>query len=113
MALLLDIVTFLCLAAGSVSMLIGAYGLLKMPDVFARMHAAGMVDTLGLGLIMIGLIIQAGITLITFKLFLIIVFVLYTSPAVTHALAHACLANGVKPMVNHSSKEGDDPSSTS
>ncbi|MEM9625652.1 MAG: monovalent cation/H(+) antiporter subunit G [Pseudomonadota bacterium] len=103
MAILLDIVTFVCLAAGVVSMLIGSYGLLKLPDMFARMHAAGMVDTLGLGLIMVGLIIQAGISLISFKLFLIIVFVLYTGPAVTHALAQAALSAGMKPMLH------DDP----
>lgn len=112
MALLWDIITFLCLVAGSVSMLIGGYGLLKLPDVFARMHAAGMVDTLGLALIMVGLMFQAGFTLITFKLFLIIVFVLYTSPVVTHALAHACLSNGVEPLLGRTSKKGDDPSST-
>lgn len=112
MALLFDIITFVCLVAGSASMLIGGYGLLKLTDVFARMHAAGMVDTLGLSLIVIGLMFQAGLTLVTFKLFLIIVFVLYTSPAVTHALAHACLSNGVEPLLDQTAKKGDDPSST-
>ena len=112
MAFLLDILTILLLLAGSVSMLIGGYGLHKLPDVFARMHAAGMVDTLGLGLIVVGLMLQAGLSLVTFKLFLIIVFVLYTSPVVTHALAHACLSNGVKPQLDHASENGDEPSST-
>ena len=112
MTIILDIITFFCLLAGSISMLIGGYGLLKMPDVFARMHAAGMVDTLGLGLIMVGLFFQAGLTLVTFKLFLIIAFMLYTSPVVTHALAHACLDNGVEPKLDHPSKDGDNPSST-
>ena len=100
MAILADIVTAVCLIAGVISMLIGSYGLLKLPDLFARMHAAGMVDTLGLGLIVIGLIIQAGFSLVSFKLFLIIVFVLYTGPAVTHALAQAALNAGVKPVLN-------------
>ncbi|MGI9498749.1 MAG: monovalent cation/H(+) antiporter subunit G [Geminicoccaceae bacterium] len=105
MAILADIVTFLCLAVGIVSMVIGSYGLLKLPDMFARMHAAGMVDTLGLGLIMIGLIIQAGFSLISFKLFLIIVFVLYTGPAVTHALAQAALNAGAKPVLHDDRQE--------
>ena len=100
MAVLVDIVTFLCLFAGIASMLIGSYGLLKLPDVFTRMHAAGMVDTLGLGLITIGLILQAGFSLVSFKLFLIIVFIYYTGPAVTHALAQAALSNGVKPRLD-------------
>lgn len=100
MAILVDIVTFLCLAVGIASMLIGSYGLLKLPDMFSRMHAAGMVDTLGLGLIMVGLIVQAGFSLISFKLFLIVVFVMYTGPAVTHALAQAALNAGMKPLLD-------------
>lgn len=109
MAILADIVTFFCLVGGIASMLIGSYGLLKLPDLFARMHAAGMVDTLGLGLIMVGLIIQAGFSLITFKLFLIIVFVLYTGPAVTHALAQAALNAGMRPLVDDDQQEGGAP----
>ena len=109
MAILLDIVTFFCLAGGVVTMLIGGYGVLKLPDVFARMHGAGMVDTLGLGLILIGLMLQAGFSLITFKLFLILVFVLYTSPAVTYALAQACLNSGVLPMAADRRKAEDRP----
>ncbi len=105
MAILADIVTFFCLVGGIASMLIGSYGLLKLPDLFARMHAAGMVDTLGLGLIIVGLILQAGISLVSFKLFLIIVFVLYTGPAVTHALAQAALNAGVKPKL-HDDEQG-------
>ena len=110
MGVLLDIITFLFLVAGSISMLIGGYGLLKMPDVFTRMHPAGMVDTLGLGLIMVGLMFQSGFSLITFKLFLIVVFVLYTSPAVTHALARACLHGGIRPLATERQARGDDPS---
>ena len=112
MSILADIVTFLFLIGGIVSMLIGSYGVLKLPDVFARMHAAGMVDTLGLGLIIIGLMFQGGFSLISFKLFLIIVFVLYTGPAVTHALAQAALNSGVEPMIAPREDQGDGQSST-
>ncbi|MEM7043540.1 MAG: monovalent cation/H(+) antiporter subunit G [Pseudomonadota bacterium] len=105
MAVIADIVTFLCLVGGIASMLIGSYGLLKLPDLFSRMHAAGMVDTLGLGLIVVGLIVQAGISLVSFKLFLIIVFVLYTGPAVTHALAQAALNAGVKPLLSDDERQ--------
>jgi len=105
MAILADIVTFFCLIGGIASMLVGSYGLLKLPDVFARMHAAGMVDTLGLGLIMVGLIVQGGFSLVSFKLFLVIVFVLYTGPAVTHALAQAALNAGVKPLLDDGARD--------
>ena len=98
MALLADIVSWICLFAGSVLALIGGLGLLRLPDVFARMHGAGMVDTLGLALIMLGLMFQAGFSLITVKLIMIIGFVVYTSPTTTHALARACLYAGVRPQ---------------
>ena len=75
MALLADIVSWTCLFAGSALALIGGLGLLRLPDVFARMHGAGMVDTLGLALILLGLMFQAGFTLITVKLILIMVFI--------------------------------------
>lgn len=105
MSILADIVTFFCLVGGIASMLIGGYGLLKLPDLFARMHAVGMIDTLGLGLIIVGLIIQAGFSLVSFKLFLVLAFVLYTGPAVTHALAQAALSAGVKPEVHQDDGE--------
>lgn len=105
MAILLDIVTFICLVVGVISMLIGSYGLLKLPDMFSRMHAAGMVDTLGLGLIMVGLIFQAGFSLISFKLLLIVVIIINTGPAVTHALAQAALSSGMKPVLHDDQRE--------
>ena len=104
MALLADIVSWTCLFAGS------ALALLRLPDVFARMHGAGMVDTLGLALILLGLMFQAGFTLITVKLILIMVFVLYTSPTTTHALARACLYGGVRPQADRKDPEGGDSS---
>jgi multicomponent Na+:H+ antiporter subunit G len=71
------------------------------------MHGAGMIDTLGLGGILAGLMIQAGFTLITVKLMMIVVFVLFTSPMTTHALARACLHGGVRPAARDRSADGD------
>jgi multicomponent Na+:H+ antiporter subunit G len=70
---------------------------MRLPDVFARCHGAGMVDTAGMGLILIGCMFQAGLSLVTVKLALIIVFILFTSPVTTHALARAAIHGGVKP----------------
>lgn len=97
MALLADIASWICFAVGGALLLIGAIGILRFPDVFARMHAAGIIDTMGMGLIMMGLMFQAGFTLLTVKLILIVVFILFTSPLTTHALARAALEGGVKP----------------
>ena len=117
MDILFDIITGIFLLAGSVLILIGGYGIIKLDDVFARMHSAGMIDTLGLTLIIVGLMFQGGFTLITFKLFLIIVFVVYTSPAVTHALARAAIAGGMAPRATQveltdRAKTGGEPSNS-
>ncbi len=106
MALVLDLVSWICILVGAAAALIGGLGLLRLPDVFARMHGAGMVDTLGLGAILVGLMIQAGFTLITIKLVMIVAFVFFTSPMTTHALARACLNGGVEPSARYQSMSG-------
>ena len=106
MALVLDLVSWICILVGAAAALIGGVGLLRLPDVFARMHGAGMIDTLGLGAILVGLMVQAGFTLVTVKLVLIGVFVLFTSPMTTHALARACLNAGVQPLARHKPADG-------
>jgi multicomponent Na+:H+ antiporter subunit G len=110
MALVLDLASWICILVGAAAALTGGLGLLRLPDVFARMHGAGMIDTLGLGAILLGLMIQAGLTLITVKLILIVLFVLYTSPVVTHALARACLNAGIEPQARRKPAHGDGPS---
>ncbi len=100
MALLADIASWACLIAGSLFAFIGAVGIIRLPDVFARMHGAGIVDTLGMGLILAGLMIHEGFTLVTVKLVLIVVFIFFASPTTTHALARAALNGGVEPVVD-------------
>ncbi len=88
-----------CLLAGSAFSLVGGIGMLRLPDLFTRMHAAGITDTLGAGLILVGLMFQAGLSLVTVKLILILAFLFFTSPTSTHALAQAALSSGVKPSL--------------
>ena len=109
-ALLVDVISWACIVAGSVFAIIGAIGILRLPDVFSRMHGAGIIDTLGAGLILVGLMFQAGFSLITVKLILIVVFVLYTSPTATHALARAALNGGVNPLTERKEAGGVEPS---
>jgi len=112
MAAIADVVSWVCIIVGAAVALIGGLGILRLPDVFARMHGAGMVDTLGLGAILVGLMVQAGLSLITIKLLLILLFVLYTTPMATHALARACLNDGVQPQARYKPAEGDGPSNS-
>jgi len=109
-ALLADVISWACIVVGSVFAVIGAVGILRLPDVFSRMHGAGIIDTLGAGLILVGLMFQAGFSLVTVKLILIVVFVLYTGPTATHALARAALNGGVSPLTERKEAGGDEPS---
>ena len=97
---LLDILTWLFIIPGAVLLVIGAVGMITLPDVFARMHGAGIIDTLGAELILVGLMFQAGLSIVTVKLALILAFVFFTSPTSTYALARACLNAGVTPKVD-------------
>ena len=96
---LLDIASAACLVAGGVFCVIGAVGLVRMPDLYTRMHAASVTDTLGAGLILLGLILQAGVTLVGAKLVIVGLLILFTSPTATHALARAAFLRGVKPAL--------------
>lgn len=88
------------LAAGAFFVVVGAVGLMRMPDVFTRCHAAGVIDPFGVSLILIGLMFQAGFTLITAKLVVLIVLLMFTSPVATHALSRAALHRKVKPVLH-------------
>ena len=88
------------MVGGGFFTLVGALGLLKLKDVFARMHAAGMVDTLGVAMVMVGLMLQATDIIVAFKLFLIMGFIFFTSPTTCYALARAAIHGGVKPQTD-------------
>jgi multicomponent Na+:H+ antiporter subunit G len=97
MQAILDILSWASIVAGGVICIVGAIGMLRLPDVFCRMHGASLIDTLGIGLILLGLALQNGFNLGLAKLALIFLFVLFTSPTATHALARAALYAGLDP----------------
>lgn len=99
MSLLVDILSGLCLLAGAFFCVVGGIGLLRMPDFYTRMHAASVTETLGAGLILLGLMLQAGFTLITVKLIMIGLLIFFASPTASHALARAAMLRGVKPKL--------------
>jgi multicomponent Na+:H+ antiporter subunit G len=100
MSVLIDAASWACLMAGVAFCAIGAIGLIRMPDFYTRMHAASVTDTVGAGLILIGLMLQAGFTLVAAKLVMIGMLILLTSPAAAHALARAAFVRGVRPLLD-------------
>ncbi|MBT3917427.1 MAG: monovalent cation/H(+) antiporter subunit G [Rhodospirillaceae bacterium] len=98
--MVIDILSWILIIIGGVFSIISAVGLLRLPDVFTRMHAVGIGDTLALGALCAGMMLQAGWTIVTIKLFLILLFVFFAAPTTTHALAKAALAGGLKPLLS-------------
>jgi multicomponent Na+:H+ antiporter subunit G len=86
-----SIASAIFLLVGGVFTLIGSIGIVRMPDVFTRLHAAGITDTLGAAGVLLGLALQAGFSLLLVKLLLMLVFLLLLNPTACHALARAAL----------------------
>ena len=76
-------------------MLTGAIGLIRFPDFYTRMHAAGKCDTLGSLLVLTGLACYGGLALASVKLLIVALFIFVTSPTATHAIARAAKRNGL------------------
>ncbi len=112
MTVIIEIISWILLLAGSLFTIIGAVGLIRLPDVFSRMHGAGIIDTMGAGMILVGLMFQAGLNIVTVKLVLILVFLVFTSPTTTHALARAILNDNVNPLPDSGVSREDRPSKT-
>ncbi|CCQ73462.1 monovalent cation/H(+) antiporter subunit G [Magnetospira sp. QH-2] len=96
--LILTTLSWICLGIGGAFAAIGAIGILRLPDIFTRMHAAGITDTVGATFILLGMALDHGFTLVSVKLGLIFIFIMLTSPTASHALARAALYGGEKPL---------------
>ncbi|MEM9371442.1 MAG: monovalent cation/H(+) antiporter subunit G [Pseudomonadota bacterium] len=96
---ILDFVSLICMLIGGFFFLVGALGLLRMPDLFTRMHATSVGDTMGVGFLIVGMCLQSGLSLVTVKLIFILAVVLFTGAVSSHALARAALHDGRKPIL--------------
>jgi multicomponent Na+:H+ antiporter subunit G len=96
MELVLLVLAWAFLLPGSVFSVIGGIGIHRFPDLYSRLHAAGINDSLAAPLVLIGLMFCGGGLLVTFKLLTVIVLLYLTSPTSTHALAKAAYFGGIK-----------------
>jgi multicomponent Na+:H+ antiporter subunit G len=106
---MIDGLSWICLVAGSIFVLVGGIGLLRLPDFYTRLHAAGITDTLGAGLILFGLALQSGLTLVTVKLILFFGFLVFTSPTSTHALTKAARHGELRPLLHDKEATSSNP----
>lgn len=105
--LLLNYLSGVMIIAGSFFVLVGAIGLVRMPELYTRMHAASVTDTLGVGLLIGGLMLLAGLTLVTLKLLFLLALFFFTGPLASHVLAQAALHEGVEPLLHEDRRNRD------
>ncbi len=96
----LHVISWAALLTGGFLIITGGIGVVRFPDLYTRMHAASLTDTGGAGLMLIGLTLQAGFTIVAVKLMLILWFLIFTSAVSTHVLAKAALHGKLEPLVD-------------
>jgi multicomponent Na+:H+ antiporter subunit G len=101
--------TWVFVVAGSLFLIIGAIGILRFPDFYSRIHPAGITDTMGAWLVLVGLMFASDSWLVTVKLVMLLLFLAITSPLSGHALAKAAYLRGLKPLLGHElAREAED-----
>ncbi len=85
------------IAGGLFFLAVTALGLLRLPDFFTRVHAVSKSETLGITLVLVGLIVHEGATLVSLKLGLAMAFVVIANPVAAHVLTRAAVRTGVMP----------------
>ena len=107
METLIDILSWPLIIAGSVFTLIGGVGMVRLPDMYTRMHAASVTETLGTSLLLLGMLLHATHWLIAGKILMLGFFLFVTSPTSAHALAKTALQGGLKPKLSKAAEEED------
>ncbi|WP_290966600.1 monovalent cation/H(+) antiporter subunit G [Gracilimonas sp.] len=100
-----SILTIVFVVAGIFFLLVGSIGIIRLPDFYSRTHATSKSDTLGMILVIIGLIIFEGLTINSGKLVLVLLFILLANPVGAHALARAAYNSGLKPLFPDNKKD--------
>jgi multicomponent Na+:H+ antiporter subunit G len=96
----LTLIGWTLLAAGGAFVFIGGVGVLRLPDFYTRIHAAGVTEVLGMMLVLAGIIMIIGPSLNAAKVLAILLFLLLTGPTSAYALANAAWLSGVKPQLH-------------
>ena len=107
MDIFLNFLCWVLIISGSFFVIVGAFGTYRFPDFWSRLQAASITDSAGVILLLIGMGVYSGLTLITFKLLVIGLFLFKTGPTSTHAVANAALVSGLRPPKLQSNNADD------
>ncbi len=109
MSFVVDILSWVFILGGGFFTVVGAIGTVRFPDFWSRLHAVSVADSGGMLLLIFGMCLQGGFTLVTAKLILIGIFLFITGPTATHAVANAALVTGLRPPVARDIEDVETP----
>ena len=95
MTLVLNALSVVLILVGLTFVLGGTVGLIRLPDLFSRAHAASKCDSVGAGSILLALALQDGVTYGDLKIVLLVLLTLVSAPTIAHALARAGYRTGL------------------
>ena len=103
---MINTLAMLCFIGSLLAFSLGTLGLYKFPDAYTRMHGVGIGDTLGVGLVGLGLLLLSPSWILRFKLVLILILFWIINPTMTHLAAKAALIHGTKPAEKTKIRKG-------
>lgn len=101
MTVVAEVVGALLLLVGLVFVFGGTLGLLRLPDLYTRAHAASKCDSVGAGSILLAAALVGGLTYGDLKVLLLLALILLSGPTTAHALARAAYRTGIAPKLGH------------
>lgn len=108
MSVLVEGLSWLAMLAGSFVLLVTGLGVVTLPEYYSRIHAASITDTLGAALILLGLTLQAGWTLVAAKVIMVLLFLVITGPVASHALVRTAELHDLPLPPRRRRKDSDD-----
>ena len=103
----MTILAVILMLGGAFFLTVSCIGLIRLPDFYSRTHAVGKSETLGAMLLLVGLAIYNGWSVVSLKILLISLFVLIANPSATHAISRAALYCGLEPWTRKSEQNSE------
>ncbi len=107
MTMVIEAVAAVLLMLGGFLAFAAALGLLRMPDVYIRMHASTKAGTLGVGLIVLSLVLVGGEASVVGKGLAIFAFIVLTAPIGAHLIGRSAWRCGIKPWSHRPPERSD------
>ncbi len=103
--IILYIASIISFIIGLFFLAVATIGLLRLPDIYNRLHATTKCDTLGAGLVLLSLALQSELA-VAIRLALLIIFIVITNPTAAHVIARAAYRTGITPLIGRSESDG-------